>query len=174
MAKQQLNVTISPDLIRAAKHNAVDTQRSLSALVAHAIEAHLNPTKGARMPDEQPAVALQPMVHVENLGAAIDFFESLGAFVRHGSRDGDFAMLGIGSAQLSLLAHPPNPEQDEGRVELNFETTEPLEDLERRLGAEGVEIAQPTTDEAFGRQLQVRSPDGLLIKINELDTELYS
>ena len=49
-----------------------------------------------------------------------------------------------------------------------------LADLEDRLRAAGVTVAQPSSDEGFGRQLQVRSPDGLLIKINELDQELYT
>lgn len=35
-------------------------------------------------------------------------------------------------------------------------------------------IAQPTTDEGFGRQLQLKSPDGLLLKVNELEPELYT
>ena len=33
---------------------------------------------------------------------------------------------------------------------------------------------QPVTDEGFGRQLQVAAPGGLLIKINELDGDLYT
>ena len=37
----------------------------------------------------------------------------------------------------------------------------------------GMQIVSPTSDEGFGRQLQVASPDGLLVKINELDPELY-
>ncbi len=32
---------------------------------------------------------------------------------------------------------------------------------------------QPTTDEGFGRQLQIKTPDGLLLKINELEPDLY-
>ena len=35
-----------------------------------------------------------------------------------------------------------------------------------------VEVAQPTSDEGFGRQLQLRTPDGLLVKVNEIDAEL--
>ena len=35
-------------------------------------------------------------------------------------------------------------------------------------------VTQPTTDEGFGRQLQVSAPDCLLIKINQLDPALYT
>jgi hypothetical protein len=93
--------------------------------------------------------------------------------VLRGSRDGDWVLLDLGDAQIGLLAHPPNPEQNEGTVELNFEATEPLELLEARLRANGATITRPTSDEGFGRQLQLASPDGLLIKIDELDPELY-
>lgn len=97
----------------------------------------------------------------------------MGGSVLHGSRDGDVVMMQVGGAQPALLAHPPNPEQGEGLVEL-FETAEPLEELEQRLAAAQVTIAQPTTDEGFGRQPQLRAPDGLLVKVNQLDRELYT
>ena len=130
------------------------------------------------MPQESSAtsahLALQPMVHVEDMPATVAFYEALGASIVHGSRDGDFVMLRIGAAQLSLLAHPPNPEQNEGTVELNFETHDDLRDLEARLTASGIRVVQPTRDEMFGRQLQVATPDGLLIKINELRPEQYT
>ena len=125
-------------------------------------------------PEPEPGVRLRPMVHVADMGAAVSFYEALGAVVRHGSRDGDWVSLRIGEAQIGLLAHPPNPEQGEGAVELNFEATEPLDQLEERLRGAGVTIAQPTTDEGFGRQLQLAAPDGLLVKIDELEPELFS
>lgn len=121
-----------------------------------------------------PAIMLQPMVHVEDMRASIIFYEALGARVLHGSRNGDFVMLQIGGGQLSLLAHPPNPEQGEGKVELNFEAASALEELEATLVEAGVSIDTPTTDEGFGRQLLVRSPDGLLVEINELDQASYT
>ena len=120
------------------------------------------------------SITLQPMVHVEDMLASVTFYEALGAQLLHGSRDGDFAMLQLGGGQLSLLAHPPNLEQGEGKVELNFEASRDLAELEFRLAAAGVPIDTPTTDEGFGRQLIVRSPDGLLIKINELDQSTYT
>ncbi|WP_380027752.1 VOC family protein [Dactylosporangium vinaceum] len=171
--RQQFNVNLDPALVRRIKHHAVDVQLSLSDLVARVLQQHLD--KESAMTEDQPALILQPMVHVEDMPASVAFYEALGATVEHGSRDGDFVMLRIGAGRVGLLAHPPNPEQHEGQVELNFETTEPLETVEARLrAAAAVTIAQPTTDEGFGRQLQVTTPDGLLIKINELDRELYT
>lgn len=158
------------------KHHAIDVQLSLSDLVAHALHAELAHREEpvARSSEHDPGIRLRPMVHVEDMAAAVSFYEHLGATVVHGSRDGDWVLLRLGEAQIGLLAHPPNPEQNAGTVELNFEATEPLDQLEDRLRAAGITIARATTDEGFGRQLQLASPDGLLVKIDELDPELYT
>ena len=119
-------------------------------------------------------LSLQPLVHVKDMVDSVHFYEALGASVEHGSRDGDFVMMRIGASLFGLLAHPPNPEQNEGQVEFNFETTEGLDTMEERLRAANVTIAQPGTDTGFGRQLQVNTPDGLLIKINQLQPDQYT
>lgn len=179
--RQQVNVNLDPTLVRRIKYHAIDAQLSLSELVSRVLTAHLDPraeqeslmtTAGTVGPTA--SITLQPMVHVDDMAAAVAFYEALGARVLHGSRDGDFVLLQVGGSQLSLLAHPPNPEQGEGKVELNFEASGDLVALEKRLDARGVTIDTPTTDEGFGRQLIVRSPDGLLVKINELDQAAYT
>jgi len=117
---------------------------------------------------------LQPMVHVQDMAAAFDFYQRLGGQVVHGSRDADWALLRLGGGELGLLAHPPNPDQDEGAVELNFQYEGALEELEKRLRAVGAPVTGPAADTGFGRQLQLTSPDGLLIKINELHPETFT
>ena len=179
-AKQQFNVYLTPDTVTRMKHHAIDRQRSLSDLVEQVLTAYLdqapvdpaNAATGARA-GEDGRLALQPMVHVEDMGRALDFYRALGATIVHGSRDGDWALLRLGGAELSLLAHPANPEQHEGKVELNFDSAAPLEGLEARLREAGVTIVRPTGDEGFGYQLQIADPDGMLIKINQLDPTLY-
>lgn len=173
-SRQQFNVNLDPELVRRVKHQAIDDQLSVSEWVGRVLDHDLSMDDPMTQPAPPAGLFLQPMVHVQHMSASVSFYEALGAEVLHRSRDGDFVMLKVGGAQLGLLAHPPNPEQHEGLVELNFETTASLTELETRLRDSGTDIAQPTTDEGFGRQLQLRSPDGLLVKINELDQELYT
>ena len=179
-SKQQFNVYLSPDTVTRMKHRAIDVSLSLSDLVEQILTAYLAAPEGQQGhggPDaapEQSSLALQPLVHVEDMGRALDFYRALGATVQHGSRDGDWALLRFGGSELGLLAHPANPEQNEGKVELNFEYGDDLVAFEDQLRAAGVTVARPTGDEGFGYQLQVADPDGMLVKINQLDPSLYN
>ncbi len=179
VGRQQFNVNLDPALVRRVKYHAIDAQLSLSELVSRILTTHLDAPaeqESATPTNAQASssITLQPMVHVDDMAASVAFYEALGALVLHGSRDGDFVMLQLGGGQLSLLAHPPNPDQGEGKVELNFEASDDLAELNTRLAEAGVLIDTPTTDEGFGRQLIVRSPDGFLVKINELDQTAYT
>jgi len=119
-------------------------------------------------------IRLRPMVHVTDMAAAVSFYETLGAQVVQGSKDGDWVLLRVVGGDIGLLAHPPNPEQNEGTVELSFQATVPLDQIEERLRVAGAPVTQPVQEVGFGRQLQLTSPDGLLIKIDELDPGLFS
>jgi predicted lactoylglutathione lyase len=124
--------------------------------------------------NDQNSLKLQPMIHVENMSQSVEFYEKLGAKIISGSRDGDWVQMSLGGAEIGLLAHPANPEQNEGQVELNFESTKPLEELQADYEKNGIKIARGAGDEAFGAQLQIESPDGMLIKINKIDPSLYA
>ena len=179
--RQQFNVTLPAELVRQVKHHAIDVQLSLSDLVALVLERHLGKEAAKEEPaEEEPVeadaggVRLQPMVHVDDMAASVAFYEALGARIVHGSRDGDWVLLRIGETELGLLAHPPNPEQGGGAIELNLVSTAPLEELEEQLRDAGVSVVRPTADEAFGRQLQLAAPGGMLVKVNELEPELFA
>ncbi len=178
--KQQFNVYLTPHTIKQMKHRSVDEQHSLSDLVERVFTAYLaqkvqqeHAEKAVPQIQREALLNVQPMLHVEDMGKALDFYSKLGATLLNGSRDGDWALLSFGTTELGLLAHPANPEQNEGQVELNFEYSAPLENLEKRLREAGVTIVRPTGDEGFGYQLQLEDADGMLIKINQIDPDLY-
>ena len=179
-SKQQFNVYLTPQIVRQIKHRSVDEQLSLSDLVEKVFTEYLAQKNAAARSEQitqstqaKVGILLQPMVHVADMGKALDFYSKLGATVLNGSRDGDWAVLRFGDTELSLLAHPANPEQNERKVELNFEYVGSLEDFEEQLRKKGVTIVRPTGDEGFGYQLQIEDADGMLIKINQIDPELY-
>lgn len=178
--KQQFNVYLTPQTVKQMKHRSIDEQLSLSDLVERVFTAYLSQNTEAshveiltQQTQEHPEITLQPILHVDDMEKAVNFYSKLGATILNGSRDGDWALLRFGSAELGLLAHPANPEQNEGKVELTFEYSGSLEDLEKQLHKAGVTIVRPTGDEGFGYQLQIEDADGMLIKINQIDPVLY-
>lgn len=116
-----------------------------------------------------PGLSLQPMVHVDDMGASIAFYEHLGGAVIHGGRDSHWVLMQVGAIQINLIARPPDADTGESVVELHFGSSMPLDQLERRLHKAGFPVAEVTTDRDLGEQLRVRTPDGLLIKISQRD-----
>ncbi|MGJ3647459.1 hypothetical protein ACLB0R_03155 [Sphingomonas sp. GlSt437] len=117
-------------------------------------------------------LTVQPMLHVDDMGATIALFEAIGARVLFGSRDGDWALLAFGDSRLSLLAHPPGDDPAQ-IVELQFASSHPLEALESYLMDHYPDrVERWLTDEAFGRMLRLRTPDGTLIKVIEVERHL--
>lgn len=172
--KQQFNVNLDAELVRRVKHHSIDVQQSLSDLLTGILTTYLEEPTAVTNDKPTPDLTLQPIVHVTDLRGTLAVLEqALGARLENGSRDGDWVLVSVGGAQVGLLAHPPNPEQGEGQVELSFASATPLEEVEAAAAEAGVEIAAPTADEGFGRQLQLRTPDGLLIKVNDLEPDLY-
>jgi catechol 2,3-dioxygenase-like lactoylglutathione lyase family enzyme len=111
---------------------------------------------------------LRPVVHVRDMAASVAFYEHLGGEIIHGSRDGDWVLMQVGTTQIALVTQPPDAGRGEGTVELNFGAYAPLDELRRRLRG-----AEPARHPDLGPQLQVRSPDGLLIKITQLEPDPY-
>jgi|SRR5579871_1557336 len=174
--KHQFNIYLEPQLIADTKHRAIDEQLSLSDFVAKLLADYLqNPiTEKHTMKDATPALKLQPMIHVKDMAASIQFYLALGGALVTRSRDNDWAQIALGGAEIGLLAHPPNPEQQEGIVELNFEYEGSLDTLQTQLEEADIKIARGAADEAFGAQLQIETPDGLLIKINHIDPATFA
>lgn len=120
------------------------------------------------MADIPQGLQLQPLVHVVDMAASVAFYERLGGEIIHGSPDADWVLMQVGTTQIALVTDPPDAGHGESTVELNFGAATPLDRLQQRLGG-----AELTIHRDFGRQLEVRSPDGLLIKIRELEPDPY-
>lgn len=112
---------------------------------------------------------LMPIVFVSDMERSIEFYESLGFAPQ--SRSAMWTELNAGErAVLALHLAEEVPEHSE-RVELALVSEEPLERVEKRFGGA---LARPIADEAFGRSLILRDPDGLEIQVNEHDRSLYT
>ncbi|MBK8445599.1 MAG: VOC family protein [Micropruina sp.] len=186
----QLIVNLDRRLITSLKRRAIDSELSLSELVTRICSGYLGEwqdespaaddvtSDGSLAPrperqwGDEPELILQSIVHVADAPGAVALLEALGGEVVQGSTAGDWVQVEIGGAQLGLLAHPPAPELGESVVELSFEARTPLDEVESRVRAHGVAVAAPTTDQGFGRQLRLRTPDGFVVTINEIDAEL--
>lgn len=118
-----------------------------------------------------PGLHLRPMVHVADMAASIAFYRQLGGEIIHGGRESDWVLIQLGPIQLGLIAGPADTARGESPVELMFSAEMPLDELERQLHRAGFRVAEVTTDHNFGDQLQVRTPDGLLIKITQREPE---
>jgi catechol 2,3-dioxygenase-like lactoylglutathione lyase family enzyme len=114
----------------------------------------------------------QPMIHVESMAEALRFYEALGAKLMFGSRDGDWSMIDFAGSRIGLLAHPPGDGKRE-TVELQFTSAQALEAVEEKMhGIDAAFVERGVADEAFGRMLKLRTPDGLLIKVIEVERDL--
>jgi catechol 2,3-dioxygenase-like lactoylglutathione lyase family enzyme len=112
---------------------------------------------------------------VPDVDEAIRFYEALGLEVQARARTGHWIELTAAGGELAL--HDTTTAADgQGRdgMLVNFIAEEPLEALDRRLRAAGFPPHGTIVDEAWGRSLFVRAPDGTVVQIDEQDPELYT
>jgi catechol 2,3-dioxygenase-like lactoylglutathione lyase family enzyme len=117
---------------------------------------------------------LMPIVYITDMDTAIEFYTALGMNVGNKGRSNMWTELEMGDFLLALHHIDPLPANQIGRVELAMVAEMPLEDVVNRLKENGIVLERDITDEAFGRSILVRDPDGLPIQINEHEVELYT
>jgi len=113
---------------------------------------------------------LMPIVYVTDMERSIAFYRALGFEVDVAGTT--WTQLAAGErAILALHATPEAHGAGANPVELAFIAEEPLEVLLERLREHGIEPARGIADEAFGRSVVLRDPDGLPLQVNEHDRE---
>jgi catechol 2,3-dioxygenase-like lactoylglutathione lyase family enzyme len=116
---------------------------------------------------------VMPIRYVADMASSARFYAALGLVPGDSSRSGNWTELNAAGGALALHAAASSEQGIPGRVELSFETTEPLEVLAGRLTAAGF-APEAILDENFGRSLRVTDPDGVLVQVNEHDRDLYT
>lgn len=119
-------------------------------------------------------MTLMTIVYVTDMAASTAFYTALGAEVSLINRTKTWAEFRVGDAIFALHASDALPAERSCGLDLSFNSAEPLEGLVQSFKQAGVPLYREITDEAFGRSLAVKDPDGLLIQINEHDPELYT
>lgn len=113
---------------------------------------------------------LMPIVYVTDMQRSVAFYRAFCDKLR--SQSAMWTEFELGDARFAL--HFVDVMPKESRVELAFVATEPLEQVVTHLATHGITLERLLTDEAFGRSILVRDPDGLPVQINEHDPEFYA
>jgi len=146
-------------------------QRAFGPAAAHRPE----PVGVAKVPAPRPllpGLQLQPMVHVDDMASAVAFYEKLGGEINHGDRDGEWVLMQVGTAQIGLVTRPPDASRGESTVELNFTATMPLDRLEQMLRERGVTVVEVAADRDLGTRLHVETPEGMPVRIHQVEPDL--
>jgi hypothetical protein len=166
--KQQFNVYLDPELVRATKRASLDRGQTLSDFVADILRAELRaPSQEGRQPRAGDLVPM-PIMFVRDVRASLGLCRALGLRLRARSWNGRWAEVDTANGMLAL--HAVDDEADQ-RVALTFITHGQLEPLSARLKGAGFTVSD-IIDEGYGRSMRVTDPNGLILQIDEQDPEL--
>jgi catechol 2,3-dioxygenase-like lactoylglutathione lyase family enzyme len=112
-------------------------------------------------------VKLELILSVSSVERAATFYQALGFVL--GSREISpyWAEMTCGESFIGLHRDDQLKTQDSGRVFVMLNAQMPLEMMVDQLLRNDIQLEREIADETFGRSIQVRDPDGMLIQINE-------
>jgi len=109
---------------------------------------------------------LMPIVYVSDMERAVNFYASLGFSPDPKAHSRTWTQLSVGDRTILALHRNHQGSKEHLKVEVALVATEPLEKVMTALGQRGIECS-PIVDEAYGRSMMIRDPDGLKIQISE-------
>lgn len=113
-----------------------------------------------------------PIVYVTDMQRSLDWYRRLLPNAELVSTSPYWSELALGTA-ASLALHIVDNVTQGAQLGLALEAERSLEGIAESLATAGIAIDRGIADEAFGRSMLIRDPDGLAIQINEHDRELY-
>lgn len=113
-----------------------------------------------------------PIVYVTNMDRSLSYYRSVLPDAEVVSQSDYWTELAVEGASLALHYVDQIP-TDRLWVELALVTVDRLENVVDKLREEGIEPDRGITDEAFGRSILIRDPDGLPIQINQHEQDFY-
>lgn len=113
-----------------------------------------------------------PVVYVTDMDVSLDWYRRLLPDADLVSTSPYWSELSLGST-ASLALHTIGEISPGSQMGLALEADRRLEEVAEHLVKAGIAIDRGIADEAFGRSMVVRDPDGLAVQINEHDPETY-
>jgi catechol 2,3-dioxygenase-like lactoylglutathione lyase family enzyme len=116
-------------------------------------------------------VKLELILSVSNVERAVDFYTAIGFVLGSRGFSPYWAELTVGNSLIGLHRDDNLKTQDSGRAFIMLNAEMPLELVVDQLHRGSIQLEREIADETFGRSIQVRDPDGMLIQINEHDPQ---
>jgi uncharacterized glyoxalase superfamily protein PhnB len=119
---------------------------------------------------EGGSMLVLPIVYVSDIERSIEFYTTLAGDtpdVTVRTQTPVWAELRIGESYLALQQEDGSIVPEHGPVELAITVKGSLDRIAERLMNQGIPLEQNHSEKPFGRTIQLRDPDGLLIQIHE-------